>query len=258
MAGTTGVYMLQLRHAAAIQQLASSAEVAATTRIPHPYPDHGAEEFLKIVDQQRHDGTGYAFAIEDSGTLVGVCGLHEIDGDTAGELGYWIGRPYWGRGYASFGVKMLLEFAFHNLRLRQVRAVVLQQNPASRRVLEKNGFRATAERPNTDPWLKVGNATVVDYEITADDWREFRDRPILAKLHPDLMAIVNRELAMGNEILETGQGWPDPDSMFVRLKLPFKTAPNEVPDTVEYLEVNDPHWWKAEFHSLSPRHIVAY
>lgn len=258
MPGTTGVYMLQPRHAAAIQELASNAEVAVYTRIPHPYPENGAEEFLKIVDQQRCDGTGYGFAIEDTGTLVGVCGLHGIDRDTAGELGYWIGRPYWGRGYASFGVKMLLEFAFHNLRLRRVQAVVIQQNLASRRVLEKHGFRPIAERPNSDPLLKPYDATVVDYEITSDLWRECRDRPVLEKLHPDLLAIVRQELAMGNEIVETGQGWPDPDSMFVRLKLPFRTPPTDVPSTVEYLEINDPHWWKAEFHSLSPRHTVAY
>lgn len=258
MSNTRGIYLLQQRHAAAIQELASDAAIAATTRIPHPYPENGAATFLEIVEQQRQEGIGYGFAIEDGGRLVGVCGLHDFSNPTTADLGYWVGRPFWGKGYATFAVKMLLEFAFHQLRLETVRAIVLQDNIASRRVVEKNGFRAVRVEPNSDPALKVGSAPVVIHEITAQAWQEFRDRPALDKLHPELMALVQRELAAGNEIVETGQGWPEPDSVFVRLRHPFTTRATEVPPTVTYQELNDPHWWKAEYSTQIPRHIVAY
>jgi hypothetical protein len=64
-------------------------------------------------------------------------------------------------------------------------------------------------------------------------------------------------LAAGNEVIESGGGWPDADSVFVRLRDPFRTTPSPLPDGVVYTEPNDPHWWKADYSSRSPRHILA-
>ncbi len=126
--------------AEAIQRLASDARIAATTRIPHPYPEHGARDFIAAQIDARQRGTAWTFAITDRDELAGVCGIEGIGGEDPPELGYWIGAPYWGRGYATAGVKLLLEFAFQNLLLDQVRAHALERNTASRRVLEKCGF----------------------------------------------------------------------------------------------------------------------
>jgi hypothetical protein len=62
--------------------------------------------------------------------------------------------------------------------------------------------------------------------------------------------------AAGNSVGETGAGWPDTDSIFVRLREPFRTKPS-LPDGVSYTEPNDPHWWKADYSSKSPRHVLA-
>jgi hypothetical protein len=208
---TAGVYMLQPGHAAAIEAL------------------EGASEFLRTT------GAGHAFVIEDHGRLVGLCGLQ------GAEARFWVGRPFRGKGYATFGVGMILEFAFQNLALAEVRARVDDANPAARRVLEKNGF------------LRDGSLLA----ITADRWRGLRHGPALERLHPALRAILAAERAAGNEVRETAVGWPDADSVFVRLKRPFR-AHAALPEGVRFAELNDPHWWMAEYSTEGPRHILAY
>jgi hypothetical protein len=195
--------------------------------------------------------------IKDRQEIVGLCGLHRIDGDQARELGFWVGRPFWGKGYASFGVKMVLQFAFQNLRLEWVGSRALESNAASRRVLEKNGFRLLRLEPHNDPMLKRPDELLAHYEITRTQWQDFLNSPVLAALHPALKAILQAEILAGNEIAETGGGWPDADSVFVRLRQTFRTRPSPLPDGAEYNELNNPHWWKAEFSTRSPRHILA-
>jgi RimJ/RimL family protein N-acetyltransferase len=131
-----------LEHAAAIQRLIVHPDVAATTRIPHPYPDDGAVRFVEdIAVPKRVAGTQYAFVMLDDGELVGHISLKHVDRvrGTA-EVGYWVGRPYWGRGYASAAVQLIATFAFEKLGLHRLYAHVLAHNPASARVLEKAGF----------------------------------------------------------------------------------------------------------------------
>jgi RimJ/RimL family protein N-acetyltransferase len=71
-------------------------------------------------------------------------GLFE-DGDVAPEVGYWIGRPYWGRGYATEALEAGVIWASRNWRRRALVAGHFEDNPASGRVLEKAGFLYTGE-----------------------------------------------------------------------------------------------------------------
>ncbi|MFO1498363.1 MAG: GNAT family N-acetyltransferase [Verrucomicrobiota bacterium] len=255
---TAAIELLAPAHADAIQALVSDPAIAATTRIPHPYPENGARDFIAAHLKERTEGSAYGFVIKDRDEVVGACGLHRIEGVKALELGYWVGRRFWGNGYATFAVGMLLDFAFRNLRLEEVTAHVLESNPASRRVLEKNGFHLQSVGPHEDPLLKQPDELQAIYQITRRQWHDFRNGPAMAALHPGLRQLLEAELAAGNEIVETGRGWPDPDSVFVRLRSPFRPRSGFLPDGVSYLELNDPHWWKAEYHSLRPRHILAY
>lgn len=256
LASHCGIYLLAERHLPAVQQLAGAAAVAATTRLPHPYPVDGAQVFYADLQQERARGTAQVFAIEDRGRVVGLCGLHGI-GATAAELGYWIGEPFWGRGYATFAVAAVLPFAFDNLRLREVWAEVLATNTRSHRVLAKCGFQVKGERVHGEPQWPAA-VPLVRHAIDATAWRAWRAAPALAALHPALQAILAAELAAGNEVVETGQGWPDPDSVFVRVRKPFATLPQPLPDGVLYHQLQDPHWWKAEVATLRPRHTIAY
>lgn len=257
MSSTTGIYLLAPEHAGPIQRLAADPRIAATTSIPHPYPEHGARHFVAQQLEDRAAGRAWVFAILDRAELVGVCGVEGLGAGESPELGYWIGTPFWGQGYATFALRMLLEFIFTNLRLDAVGARSLEANPASVRVLEKNGFRRIAVRPNTDPALHAVGEPVVHLRITRAEWQAHRDGPALAQLHPLLRQILDAELAAGNEIVETGGGWPDVDSIFVRLRDQFRTRPDPVPAELTYAELNDPHWWRAEYSSRSPRHVLA-
>ena len=86
------------------------------------------------------------FAIVTPGEPVGVSSIKRPGtGDPPRRmprLGYWIGRPYWGRGYASAAVAMLVEHSFRRFTTDVIGAGVFEDNPASRRVLEKLGFEA--------------------------------------------------------------------------------------------------------------------
>ena len=145
---------LSSRHAPAYQALAEDARIAATTLVPHPYPAGGAARHVACSTGARRRGEAYAFAVvADDGRggaeVVGSCSLKHVDrADGQAEVGYWIGVPFWGRGYATAAVRLAVRFAFGDLGLDRVVAEVLEANVASARVLEKLGFEAVGRFAN--------------------------------------------------------------------------------------------------------------
>jgi RimJ/RimL family protein N-acetyltransferase len=124
-------------------ELANDFDVARmTTTIPHPYTRAHAKEFLKrqaATDRAREA----VFAIEHPRDgFVGVLGFHPKQA-AAPEVGYWIGRPYWGQGYATEAAKAALDWAGSGWGKRLVVSGHFADNPASGRVLEKAGFLYT-------------------------------------------------------------------------------------------------------------------
>jgi RimJ/RimL family protein N-acetyltransferase len=152
---------IALEHAPAVQLLAADARIAATTTVPHPYPPDGAETWIRFTGFQRGFGSEFNYAVLDGGMLVGVCGVIAVDraapGGPRGEIGYWIGVPYWGRGYATAAVRELLRRAFGELGLTALGATCLLRNRASLHILEKAGFR------------RVGDGSLPGEKWTADD-----------------------------------------------------------------------------------------
>lgn len=136
---------IALTHAAALQPLLEDPAIAETTPFPHPYPPDGAETWIADALALQEAGSRYAFAIcEPDGRPVGVSLLKDVDAAIAeAELGYWVGRPYWGDGRATAAAAATLDFAFGTLGLAAVRAVCLEANPASLRVLANLGFVET-------------------------------------------------------------------------------------------------------------------
>jgi RimJ/RimL family protein N-acetyltransferase len=123
----------------AIAMLASDRRIAENTaRIPHPYGVDDARQFIDSINRRDGEAT---FSITLGGTLIGVCGVEPRDGGP--EIGYWLGTPYWGRGYATEAVRALIDFAFGDLEHEALQAGARVTNPASRRVLEKCGFQWT-------------------------------------------------------------------------------------------------------------------
>jgi len=132
----------QGQDAPAIAHLANDMRIAANTaRIPHPFGIDDADRF--IAGANRRDG-GAAFVITREGELIGCCGVDLRDDGP--EIGYWLGMPYWGCGYATEAVRALIDHAFDDLRHETLQAGARVSNPASRRVLEKCGFQWTGVR----------------------------------------------------------------------------------------------------------------
>jgi ribosomal-protein-alanine N-acetyltransferase len=127
-----------------VQLLAGDRAVAATTKnIPHPYEDGMAEQWIGTHQERFEKGQEVVFAIaeKDGGEVIGAIGLTLNLAQEHAELGYWIGKPYWGRGYCTEAGHTVLRYAFGELQLHRVHAHHLSHNPASGRVMQKLGMR---------------------------------------------------------------------------------------------------------------------
>jgi RimJ/RimL family protein N-acetyltransferase len=111
-----------------------------TARIPHPYSLADAHAFLAEINRKANE-PAFLIALGD-GTVIGGCGIHVLSGGDP-ELGYWIGVPYWGRGYVTEAARALIDHAFGTLGCERLTSRARVSNPASRRVLEKCGFQWT-------------------------------------------------------------------------------------------------------------------
>ena len=111
-----------------------------TSRVPHPYGEHDAEAFLAAAPRANH-----VFAIQrrDDGLFMGCTGLNPDDDH---EFGYWLGKPFWGQGYATEAAHRLVRHTFEELDQPQVHAGWFYDNPASGHILAKLGARHNGSR----------------------------------------------------------------------------------------------------------------
>ena len=136
-----------------------------TARIPHPYTLADAEAFIHNGQRTGKEAT---FLITLPGdVIVGGGGVGMLAGPDP-EPGYWIGVPFWGRGYATEAARALVEHAFGTLGYERLIARARVTNPASRRVLEKCGFA----------WTDVALIRVraLGYSVPVDRFSLDRDR----------------------------------------------------------------------------------
>jgi [ribosomal protein S5]-alanine N-acetyltransferase len=128
----------------ALLPLIGAREVAATTlRIPHPYTESDARDFIAGAQEDLSSGRDLRLGIvvRESDTLCGGVGLRIEPDHRRAELGYWIGAPYWGNGYATEAARAVVKYGFVTLRLHRIFASHFANNPASARVLRKVGMR---------------------------------------------------------------------------------------------------------------------
>jgi [ribosomal protein S5]-alanine N-acetyltransferase len=155
-----------------LQRLAGEREIADTTlAIPHPYElDHA---LAWIGNQRREAARGRAanFAIRLSfgGPIIGCVGLRDIDPEhLQAELGFWIGREWWRRGYAREAASAAIDFGFEHLGLNRICAHHMLRNPAAGKVLEAIGMsREGLLRQRVRKWGVYED--VVLYAILRDD-----------------------------------------------------------------------------------------
>ena len=146
-----------------------------TLNIPHPYTEESAIFWLNLANQGWQSGDKCIFAIRAPETelFLGGIGLHVNKTHRRGELGYWIGAPYRGQGFVTEAAAELIHFGFAELDLLRIQATHLKENPASGKVMTKNGmqFEGTLE----DYYIKVGKSqTVRQYRILRREWEDYQ------------------------------------------------------------------------------------
>jgi len=127
-----------------VQALAGSEDVARTTlSIPHPYPDGAAEAWIERTRNASKNGDIYSFAMvkKEDEMLIGCVSLRVSKSENQAELAYWVGRPYWGQGYATEAAQKIVKFGFEGLGLNHISAAAMTKNPASYKVMQKIGMK---------------------------------------------------------------------------------------------------------------------
>jgi RimJ/RimL family protein N-acetyltransferase len=164
---------VSLKYAESLQRLISDPAVAEpTSNIPHPYPAGGAAAWLEDTVKRWAEGTTYGFAILREEEFVGSCSLLGVS-DGQAEVGYWIGHPFWGNGYATEAGLQLTAFAFGEAKLERLIGKCLVRNHGSFRVLEKLGFHLTGFSQVSRPKWPAPEK-VAEFILTREAWRENR------------------------------------------------------------------------------------
>jgi RimJ/RimL family protein N-acetyltransferase len=126
--------------AGALAELINNRRIVENlARAPNPYTIDDAHDFIALVER----GSEPAFLVTlPDGTLIGGCGIGSLRRDGP-EIGYWLGVPFWGRGYATEAARAVIDHAFEDLGHDFLLGGARVTNSASRRVLEKCGYQWT-------------------------------------------------------------------------------------------------------------------
>lgn len=150
----------------AIAVMANDRRVAENTRrLPYPYTQAHAEAFIQA--QAKGDETVFLIELKRDRTALGLCGL--AGPASSPELGYWLGHRHWGNGYGSEAARAVIAHGFTATPAYRLTAGARVTNPASRRILEANGFRWTGVELHR--MQALGYSTPVDlFALDRDVW----------------------------------------------------------------------------------------
>ncbi|MCF7809137.1 MAG: GNAT family N-acetyltransferase [Candidatus Marinimicrobia bacterium] len=161
-----------------VQALAGARSVARSTLlIPHPYEDGLAEAWIDTHQSNFDAGTGLIFALcgLKSDELIGAMDLTISTEFNHAEIGYWIGEPYWGNGYATEAAETMLTYGFTELNLNKIFAHYMTDNHASGRIMQKIGMEH--EGTMKQHVLKWGEyKDIAWYGILSESWRDRQSR----------------------------------------------------------------------------------
>ena len=126
-----------MNDAAVIQRLLNDPQVSdGLLSVSYPFALPDATKWLADRITNR-----FGITLRDSGELCGGIGIHTNAKHPRGEMGYWLGRAYWGKGYATEAAGALVRYGFECLHLQRIAAMHFPRNTASKKVLEKIGMK---------------------------------------------------------------------------------------------------------------------
>lgn len=162
----------RLADARDIQRLAGDRAIADTTlNIPHPYEDGMAEEWIEKHQARVEAGelVNFAIVLQASGELIGAMGLQLEPRFKRAEMAYFVGKPYWGRGYCTEAARAVMDLGFGTLNLNRIHASHISRNPASGRVMVKLGMvHEGCQRQHIHKWDRFEDLEL--YGIVKDQW----------------------------------------------------------------------------------------
>jgi len=148
--------------------LIGTREVAATTmRIAHPYTEQDARGFLALTKEPGK--IWLAVTLRSDGRQIGGIGLRVEEQHQHAELGYWLGVPYWGQGYATEASREMLRFGFEDLGMHRIFATHFKHNAVSGRILKKLGMRHEGcQREHLRKWDQFVDSEL--YGLLRHEW----------------------------------------------------------------------------------------
>jgi RimJ/RimL family protein N-acetyltransferase len=154
----------------AIARLADDRRIAENSRrLPHPYSQEHAIEFVQSMTDDRGDA---AFLIEHNHTPIGMVGIGGREPDLP-ELGYWLGVAHWGQGFGTEAARAAIDFCFEETDAEHLCAGARVANPASRNVLEKCGFQWIGVELHR--FEALGSSTPVDaFRLSRSVWSSLK------------------------------------------------------------------------------------
>jgi RimJ/RimL family protein N-acetyltransferase len=149
--------------------LIGTREVAATTlRIPYPYREQDAREFIAAA--LAPGKIWLAMTLGSDGQQIGGIGLRVDEQHQHAELGYWIGVPYWGQGYATEAGREMVRYGFEELKLHRIFASHFKHNSKSGNILRKLGMKYEGcQRGHLRKWDEFVDSEL--YGILRHEWQ---------------------------------------------------------------------------------------
>jgi len=153
-----------------ITRLANDRRIAENTRLPHPYSQDHAVDFVRGIAVAQHETV---FLIEKDHAPIGMVGVDRREPETP-ELGYWLGVEYWGQGFATEAARAVIDFTFEEFELDILKSGARIANPASRNILEKCGFQWTGVELHR--FESLGSSSPVDcFRLTRSVWASLKN-----------------------------------------------------------------------------------
>jgi len=163
----------ELTDAARIQALADDPDVAGMlTPMPYPYTLESAQSWIRLGHAEIESGESYPFVIirKADNLLIGAVEVGNEVRHQRGEMGYWLGKAYWGQGYVTEAARRVVQFGFEVVGLHRIFATHYAHNPASGRVMQKIGMQYEGTlRGHIVKWDKP--VDLLMYAILQDEWQ---------------------------------------------------------------------------------------
>ena len=155
----------------AIAQLANDRRIAENTRrLPHPYLQDHAVEFVRAMAADRRETV---FLIEHTHSPIGIVGIDWREPELP-ELGYWLGFEHWGRGFGTEAARAVIDFFFEEFDAEHLISGARVANPTSRNILEKCSFQWSGVELHR--FEALGSSTPVDcFRLSRSVWASLKN-----------------------------------------------------------------------------------